>query len=222
MEKTSTPDIAEKKPAVPGKNKKRLSLKFKKPKPLVIIVVIVVVLILATLFFAKGLFVAATVNGSPVSRLSVIRELEKQGGKQTLESIISKNLIEAELKKQNISVTPADVDEEIRSIEAQATSQGGTLSEALAAQGRTEESLREQITLQKGVEKLLADKTAVSDEDIDTYLKTNKPLPPKDMPIEDFRKQVGDQLQQQKFQQEAQKWIADLKAKSKIQYFVTY
>ena len=199
-----------------------IHFKFKKPKLLIIAIVAAVLLVFAALFFFKGLFVVAMVNGSPISRLAVIKELEKQGGKQTLDALVDQKLIETELNKQNISVTQEEVDEEIKKIEAQVTSQGGTLEAALAQQGMTEEKLREQITVQKKLEKLLADKVMVSDVEIDTYIKDNKAIPPKDVKMEDFRKQVGEQLRGQKFQQEAQKWISDLKASAKIKYYVNY
>ncbi len=199
-----------------------VSLKFKKPKPLAIAIGIAVLLIVVALFFAKGLFVAATVNGSPISRLSVIQELEKQGGKQALEAIIDKKLIETELNKQKITVTKEEVDEEIKKIETQVTSQGGTLDQALAMQGMTKEKLIEQITIQKKLEKLLADKVAVIEAEIDAYIKDSKATPPKDVKIEDFRKQISEQLKQQKFQQEAQKWVSDLTASAKIKYYVNY
>lgn len=199
-----------------------VSLKFKKPKPLVIAIGVAVILIVIALFFARGIFVAATVNGSPISRLSVIRELEKQGGKQALEAIIDKKLIETELNKQKMSVTPAEIDEEIKKIEAQVSSQGGTLEMALAQQGMTEEKLREQITIQKKLEKLLADKVAITEAEIDTYIKDSKATPPKDAKMEDFRRQISEQLKGQKFQQEAQKWVSDLTASAKIKYYVNY
>lgn len=199
-----------------------ISLKFKKSKPIVIAIGVTVILIIIALFFAKGFFVAATVNGSPISRLSVIQELEKQGGKQALEAIIDKKLIETELNKQNITVAKEEVDEEVKKIEEQVTSQGGTLEAALAQRGMTEEKLREQITIQKKLEKLLADKVAITDAEIDTYIKDSKAIPPKDVKMEDFRKQISDQLKQQKFQQEAQKWVSDLTASAKIKYYVNY
>lgn len=199
-----------------------VSLKFKKPKPLVVAVGVAVILIVVALFFAKGIFVAATVNGSPISRLSVIQELEKQGGKQALEAIIDKKLIETELNKQKVIATKEEIDAEIKKIEAQVANQGGTLEMALAQQGMTEEKLREQITIQKKLEKLLADKVAVTETEIDTYIKDSKATPPKDVKMEDFRKQISDQLKGQKFQQEAQKWVADLTANAKIKYYVNY
>ncbi|MEK7074297.1 MAG: SurA N-terminal domain-containing protein, partial [Patescibacteria group bacterium] len=170
----------------------------------------------------KGIFIAATVDGSPISRLSVIKELEKQGGKQALESIINKKLIENELNKQKITADKEEVDKEIKKIEAQVAGQGSTLASALAMQGMTEEKLREQITIQEKLKKVLADKIAVTDTEVDAYIKDNKVTPPKDTKLEDFRKQIRDQLTQQKFQQEAQKWVSSLIAGAKIKYYVKY
>ncbi len=214
----------ESKPLPIASEPKYIVLKVRKPKRLVIAVMVAILLtiILTVLFFAKGLFIAATLNGSPISRLSVIKDLEKQGGKQTLEGIITQKLIDTELAKQNITVTKEEVDEQIKQIEAQVTSQGGTLKEALAQQNMTEDKLREQITIQKKLEKLLADKVAVSETEVDAYIKESKSTPPKDMKIEDFKKQISGQLKQQKFQKEAQKWVTDLKTNAKINYYVNY
>lgn len=199
-----------------------ISVRFKKPKPRIIAIGVAMILLLVGLFFAKGLFIAAIVNGSPLSRLSVIRELERQGGKQALESIINKKLIEDELNKQKISANKEEIDGEIKKIETQITGQGNTLASVLAMQGMTEAKLREQITIQKKIEKLLADKTTLSETEVDAYIKDKKLTPPKDAKPEDFRKQISDQLKQQKFQQEAQKWVSGLTAGAKIRYFVTY
>lgn len=218
MENTNTPrsDLA------PREKESYVSVKFKKPRRSVITALIVAVVIIGVAIFARGFFIAATVNGSPISRWSVIKELEKQGGKQVVESLISKKLIEAELGKQKISVTKEAIDGEIKKIETQLSSQGQNLKDALATQGMTEEKLREQITIQKKLETLLADKTAVTATEIDAYIKTSKATPPKDVKMEDFKKQIGDQLKQQKFQQEAEKWVSDLTKNAKIKYYVTY
>ncbi len=58
------------------------------------IVVFGVFAVLLVLFNAfKGQFIAATVNGSSISRWSLIQELEKQSGKSTLDTMITKKLI---------------------------------------------------------------------------------------------------------------------------------
>ncbi len=48
----------------------------------IIAIGIAVVVILASLQYSKGILVAATVNGSPISRLSVIGKLEEQAGQR--------------------------------------------------------------------------------------------------------------------------------------------
>src|SRR5688572_16109970 len=49
--------------------------------------------VLVSLYFLRGVFVAATVNGKPISRLALVKELEKQNGKETLNSLVTKELI---------------------------------------------------------------------------------------------------------------------------------
>lgn len=181
-----------------------------------------IALILGTLFYSKGFFIAATVNGSPISRLAVIGELEKQGGKQALEAIITERLIEAELKKNTIVVSDADIDAEIEKLEEQVASQGGTLEEALAAQGMSMEILRTQIKTQKGLEQLLADKVTVTDEELATATESAKGSASAGMTDEELRTAITEQLKQQKFQGEAQKWVAELTTNADIKYFVTY
>lgn len=199
-----------------------IRLEFKKKHLLALSFGIAIALILAALFYSKGIFVAATVNGSPISRLSVIAELEKQGGKQALESIITERLIEAELQKNNIVVSDADIDAEIKKIEEQVASQGGTLEGALATQGMSMDILRTQIRTQKGLETLLADKVTLTDEELQSALKSAEGSAPEGMTSDELKTAITEQLKQQKFQGEAQKWIADITANADIKYFVTY
>jgi foldase protein PrsA len=201
--------------------KKKLLFLIKKYKSKLVIG-IVLILISTGLYLAKGLFVVATVNGKLISRLSVIKELEKQGGKQVLKGVIDQKIIDAELDKQKITVSKEEIDEEIKKIEEQVSKQGTTLKDALVQQNMTEEKLRSEIAIQKRIEKLLKDKIAVSESEIDTYINDSKATPPKDIKLEDFRKQISLQLQQQKLQTEAQKWVSDLTTNAKIKYFVNY
>lgn len=210
----------------PGSTKTEIPSTFtksiKKPKLLMAALGLAVILIIITVLFTKGFFIAATVNGQTISRWAVIKELEKQGGKQALESMIEKRVIDAELSKIMVAVPSAEVDQEVKKIEEQVALQGGTLQDALAAQGLTEEKLRDQIVQQKKLEKLLGDKVTVSAQEVDAYMKESKIVPPKEAKIEDFKKQISEQLRQQKFQQAAQKWFSDLMAGAKIKYYVAY
>lgn len=199
-----------------------IRLEFKKKHLLALSFGVAIALILGTLFYSKGFFIAATVNGSPISRLAVIGELEKQGGKQALEAIITERLIEAELQKNNIIVSDADIDTEIKKLEEQVASQGGTLEEALTAQGMSMEILRTQIKTQKGLEQLLADKVMVSDAELATAMESAKGSAPDGMTDEELKTAITEQLKQQKFQAEAQTWVSSLTASADIKYFVTY
>lgn len=173
-------------------------------------------------FEKKAWFTAAVVNGSPVSRFSVIQELEKQGGKDVLENMITKKLITDEVHRLKVVIKKADIDAELKKAEEQVTSQGGTLDEALAQQGMTREDLLEQILLKKQLEHILDDKITVSDEEIDQYLKENKLAPTKNMNATELKNKVRDQLQSTKFNTEAQKLIADLHEKADIVHYVEY
>ncbi|MDP2628319.1 MAG: hypothetical protein Q8P15_00280, partial [Nanoarchaeota archaeon] len=105
-----------------------LTSKLRQPKffiPLMIIVVAVLA------FSLKGLFVAALVNGQPITRLSVIGELEKQGGQQTLASLVNQALIFQEAKRKNVEVSQKEIDEEAKKIEEVLKQQGQDLNTAL-------------------------------------------------------------------------------------------
>ncbi len=184
--------------------------------------VAIVVLLLALAYSNKGLVVVAMVNGSPIGRLSIIQELEKQSGKQVLETMITKKLIATEIEKNKIVVKNTVIDAEIKKIETQVAGQGGTLDQALAQQGMTESELREQILIQKELELLLADKTTVTEDEVTAYLKDNKTLPQKGMSSDDLRSQVREQLKGQKFSTEAKAWVEGVKKAAKIDYFVSY
>lgn len=172
--------------------------------------------------YFKGFFIAASVNGQAISRWSVVQELEKQSGKNVLDTMITKKLIKDELRKQGVVATPADVDAEVKKVEEQVMAQGGTLEQALAGQGMSLSDLREQIEINKSLEQLLADKISVSDEELKEYLNTTKMPASNGVSSEDMVNQAREQLKGRKFSTEATQWVSDLKEKAKIDYFVLY
>ncbi len=172
-------------------------------------------------FASKSLFVAATVNGSPISRLAVIQKLEKMSGKKLLDSMIDEKLITDAAAAKNISVTDADVNDEMKKIETSLSSQGQTLDEALSSQGMTSDDLKTQIVLQKEIEKLVADKIVVTDEEVAQYITDNKITVPKGQEAATAEKIKSD-LTAQKAETAAQTLVTDLRTKAKIQYIVKY
>ncbi|MCL5017049.1 MAG: SurA N-terminal domain-containing protein [Patescibacteria group bacterium] len=197
-------------------NKKRIKVNLK-----VTIVVACVIVLGALLFVYKGLFIAAVVNGSPISRLAVIQQLESTSGKSTLENIIVEKLIKDEAKKQKIVVSNDEINSEVSNVEKQITSQGGTLAQALASQNMTMDTLRDQILVEKELEGLLADKIQVTDADVATYIKDNKVKIPAGQE-DTYKAQISQQLKQQKLSGVVNDYISSLRSKANISYFVNY
>ncbi|MDO8569204.1 MAG: SurA N-terminal domain-containing protein [bacterium] len=186
----------------------------------IILFVFVVVIVLGYIY--KGLFIAATVNGSPISRFSVIGLLEKESGKMVLDNLISEKLILNEAKNRNITVSQEEIDTVLKNIESQVKIQGQTLDQALVTQNMSKEDLIKQITIQKKLESMLSDKIQIAAEEIDKFIKDNKITTPKDLKQEDFRKNIENQLRQQKLGMEVNTFVTGLREKASIGRFVNY
>lgn len=183
--------------------------------------IVIVGVVLALLFFYRGVFVAATVNGSPITRLSIVQKLEAQGGQQALDGFIVEKLIQSEVAKQGVEVTDAEVDAEIATVEETVKAQGATLADALAQQGMTLAEFRKNIRIQKEVEKLVGDKANVTDEEVTAYMTENKIELPKGAE-EAVKKQIAAQLKGEKVGTAAQELITTLKANANIKQYVSY
>lgn len=196
-----------------------LILKHKKISGGVAIAIIVIVL-LAVLF--KSVFVAAMVNGEPISRLSVVTALEKQGGKTMLDSLITKKLILEEAKKKNITVTQSDIDTEIKRITANLQAQGSTLDQALASQGMTKADLNDELEIQVAVNKMVGTDVTVTSQEVDAFVEANKSQMAAGTTDVQFREEAIAQLKQQKLQTKTQGFIKNLQDKAKVLRFVSY
>jgi hypothetical protein len=187
-----------------------------------IALIVAAVLVIAGLLYSfKGLFFAAIVNGHPISRVSVIKELERQGGKDALDTLIDKQLINNEASAKNITVSDDEINVEMKKFEDQFSTGGQTLDAALEAENLTRDDLKKQIFIRKEIEKLLGDKANVSDEEVQAYITDNKITLPAGQ--EDVTKnQVKDQLHQQKLAMQSTDLLKELRDKAKIRTFVEY
>lgn len=191
-------------------------------KKLPFIIAFVLILVLIGILFNKGFLVAALVNGEPITRASVIQTIEKQSGKATLESLITKRLILQEAKKRNVAVGQKDIDAEIKKIEANLKAQGTTLDNALSLQGMTKAQLVSEIEIQIALQKLVSSDVKVSDKEVEEFLTTNKDQFPEGTTEEAMKKEATDQIKSQKLQENTQTLIKSLQDKAKIRYFVQY
>ncbi|MBD3279753.1 MAG: hypothetical protein GF390_03510 [Candidatus Pacebacteria bacterium] len=193
---------------------------FKPNKTLWIITGMVVLILLA--YLLRGWFVVALVNNKPITRWSVLSRLEKQAGKQTLESIITEELIWQQAQELGIDVSQEELDAELNTLTENLQAQGQDLESLLKLQGMTRQDLEKQIKLQKTIEKILADRVQVTDEEVEQYIEENQEFLPEDQEPEQIKEQVRNQLKQQKAAQEFQNWLQGVKDQAQIRYLFDY
>ena len=185
-----------------------------------LVIGIVVIAVGALAFLSRGLFVAALVNGAPISRLELIKQLEKQDGKKTLSDIIVRKLIEQEAQKKKVVVSAAELESEIKKIEANVASQGQKFDDLLVMQGFTKADLLERIKTQKLLERMVATNVAIEEQEISDYVEQNRMSFPEGTTEEDMKTQAKEALTQQKTDEKIQSFVEDLQKKAKITYFI--
>jgi len=195
------------------------SLKKKNRAPLLIIVILVLVILTGGLYYFKNQFISATVNGQPIWRLSLIRELEKQSGEATLESLVTKSLILQEAKKQKVTISQEEIDQKVKELEDNFISQGQNLDELLEAQNMTRDQLEEQIEVQLIIEKIVSQDAEVTDEEVADYFEANTDYFPEGSDLESVKEEIRQQLQQQKSSDLVQSWLDSLRDSAQINYF---
>lgn len=195
-----------------------------KPKK-ILLLGLIFLLVLSFIYFSVRFFLVASVNGQLVGRLTIIKELEKQGGKKILDVVILKTLINQEAKKRKVTVSQKDIDAEIQKIEKNVTTQGLTMDKLLQQQGMKKSDLTEEVKIQLLVSKMVGDNINVTNKEIDGYLASQKDqssLGLAQTTPELTRNQAKEAIKQQKLQQKIQTFVAGLKDKAKINYFIKY
>jgi hypothetical protein len=189
--------------------------------PVAVLLVAAFILVGGFLFLRKNLIVAS-INGQPLTRFEVIKLLEKQSGKQTVDSLVSKVLVQQEANRQKIVIEAEKISEEIKKIEDQLKGQGSDLESVLSMQGMTRAELEEQISLRLILERLMADKTKVTEKEVNDYIEANRANFPETLKGAELKKTVREQLAGQKLSTEAQKLLEKLKEAANIKYYLTY
>lgn len=187
-----------------------------------VLVLIIAILIIGFAYAFKSLFITALVNGQPISRITLIKELEKQSGKQMLDSLVSKALIMQEAKKENVTVSQKEIGDEVKNIEETLKKRGQSLDQLLTLQGTTRQEFIEQIKIQKMVQKLIGKDIQITDKEISDYYEKNKESFPQGSKESDLKANIKQQLEQQKLNEKFQSWVQGLRNKAKINYFVSY
>lgn len=181
----------------------------------------VIVAVLVAVFF-KSLFVVAMVNGKPISRLELIGELERLAGKQALNSLVTRVLIEQEAAKKKVAVTQKETDEAVAKLTDDLKKQGQDINKLLTAQGMTMSSLQEQLRVQKLVEKIFEKDLKVTDKEVTDYIEKNKEQLPENQDEASLKESVMQQLKQQKLSDLFQGWLQTAQKNAKITYYLNF
>ena len=194
---------------------------FSKNKSLAITMVAVMLAFLVG-YLVKNTLIAAMVNGKPIWRTKIVTQLENYYGANILNATIEQELIKQEAESKKLKVTDAEVAEQIKKIEDSMASSGQTLDQALEESGMTRKDLEENYRLNLMVEKLLAERVTVTDEDVQKYIDDNKDSFPEGTDLEQVKSLVAEQLKQEKMSTQYQSMIDELKAKADIKTVVKY
>lgn len=193
---------------------KRIS-DFRSSKNFYIILAIVLLLFLA--IYKKNWFVAAMVNGTPITNLELQMQLNKQFRSQTLNQMVNEKVILDEARKMAALPTEAEINNKIAELEKNV---GGkeVLDNLLSQQGQTRESIRTQIKIQLAITKMYEKQASVSAEEVAKFIQQNSQvLTSTDSASQE--KEATETLKNQKLSQIFNQKFQDLKNKARIQLF---
>lgn len=113
----------------------------------------------------------AIVNGKRITRREFVSRLEQVTGEQVLSDLINERLIGQAAKKAKVSVTPAEVDEEVEKLREQI---GPSFDSVLAQYGMTIEDLRKNMELNLLVYKVSTKDINVTEDALRAHFEENK------------------------------------------------
>lgn len=188
---------------------------FRSSKTFYLVIIALGILLLAT--YKKNWFVAAMVNGTPITNLELQNKLNQQFRTQILNQLINEKIIMSEASKKIAIPNEQDIDKRIQELE---TNVGGkeTLDTLLSQQGQTRITLRDQIRVQLAITKMYEQEATISAEEVAKFLENNRgSLQATESAAQE--KEAYDALKNQKLSQIFSQKFQDLKNNAKIQIF---
>lgn len=186
-------------------------------KKFLTLALVVILIGLVTYKFGPYL-VPAIVGGKPITRFAIWSKLEQSYGAETLDNMVNEAILNHAIAESGVTIEQSAIDAQMSTLDKQFESLGG-LDEALKQRGLTKSALEEQIRTQLSVEKILADKANVSDEEIQKEYDTNKGTLYKDQKFEDARGTIASTLKDSKIRDAFITWFADVKGQAKVKNF---
>ena len=181
-----------------------------------LLIILLIVFIAGLLFTYKSVFVSAIVNGKPISRFALIKELETLAKDSALNSLISKTLLYQEADKKNIEVTDEEFDKAFKAVLSQFENNQKKFDEFLAQQKIKPEDFNKNLRFQIMLEKMFTKKIKITKEELETFITQNQQYFPENITPDKVKSYAEGQLKQMKLNEEVQALVNDLRAKAKI------
>ncbi len=182
-----------------------------------LIVLVLIIGLAALVYYKRSWFIAATVNGSPISNFELLSRINSQFRTQMLNQMVNEKIILDEGRRNNIQITDSDIENKISEYE---TNVGGkeSFDALLSQQGQTRESLKQQIKIQLTIEKLYANEATVSADEVKKFIEENKSqLTASDSAGQ--TKEATEALKQQKLSDLFRQKFQQLKDSAKVQTY---
>lgn len=182
-----------------------------------VLIGIIIIGLALILSYKKGLLIAATVNGMPITGLEVLQREDAQFHQQTVDQLVQEKLILGEANKKGVKISDAEINTKIAEIEKQV---GGAsaLDSLLAQQGQTRASVREQIKISLSLEKMYSNEASVSAEEVSKFIEQNKEQLQSTEPAE-MTKEANNYIRSQKLNQIFSQKFAEIKKAASIKIF---
>lgn len=180
-------------------------------------VFLIIIGLLALAYYKKGWFVAAMVNGQPISNLELQQKLNQTDRQRVLTQLINETIIEQEAKKKGITVSDAEVNQKLNNM-IQTYGGEDSFNQLLSQQGLTRDDLTQQLRVQLIFEKLYATEIAPTDAEIQKYMDDNKDSP-EATDAAKFKTTATDAVKQDNLQRVFAQKFQDLKNAAKVQIF---
>jgi len=168
----------------------------------------------------RSLFIVGTVNKSPVTRWELNSKMADKYAEQSFEEIVSERLLSENLKKNNITVSEKEINDELAKIKEQ---YGGEeqFKSALEQFGMTEAKALESIEQSIGLKKLVEAQGAVeiSDAQVEAYFTDNK-ASYEGKELTEVSAEIKDILYQQEIYSRSQEWYSGIRKEAKINSYL--
>lgn len=178
---------------------------------------VLLLLIIAFGAWKRNWVLAAWVNNKPIWGFEVLNNIDKNYHNAEVGELINRRVILGEAKKKNALPTKDEVQARLKE---QETKYGGAqaFDQLLQQYGKTREQVSSDIKLQLAMEKMYGSEVAVTDQEIDTYVKENKTtLTATDSAGQ--KEEAKNQLTSQKQQEVFSKHFSELKTAAKVKIF---